>query len=175
MSLFFEVESAINRIWGTRRERAWWRRLSFTMGLYFLIPFGLAVYAVIRSMDMFRPLLQLNPFLWDASLAFLILLALNKWTPALKIRWKVAAVAAIVSTIGLAVLQGSFTWATKSVFNYSKMYGSIAALPLLCLWILLAWQIILFGTAFAATLESPMAVSLRRRRGVIRGNDSNSN
>lgn len=173
MSLFLDVENAINRIWGTRRERKWWRRLSLIMGFYFLVPFGLAVYAVVRSLAALQPVVRWNPMLWDTMLAFCILLALNRWAPARKIPWKVALVGAGVSTVGLAILQGSFTWLTKTAFNYSKMYGSVAALPLLCLWILLAWQIILFGVAFSATLESPIQVSLRRRRGSNRGTEPN--
>ncbi|MBX2987336.1 MAG: YihY/virulence factor BrkB family protein [Bdellovibrionaceae bacterium] len=150
--IFWGVEDAVNRIWGTRRERRWWRRLFLILGFYLLVPVGMALYAALRSIDNLKPLFAWSPLFWDGAFAFIALLLINRMLPATHVRWRMALLGSLMSTAGLLVLMSSFTWLTKSVFNYSKMYGSVAALPILCLWILTAWQIILTGVAFAAGL-----------------------
>lgn len=153
LGLFLNMEAAVNRIWGTTRERRWWKRFLLCLGFYLLIPFGLSLYAGLRSLEDFKPLFRWNPLFWDAILGLAALMFVNKLMPATKVPWRNAFVGSFFSTAGLAVLKVSFTWLTISVFNYSKVYGSLAALPLLCLWILVAWNIVLTGVAFCASLQ----------------------
>lgn len=160
LKLFWDMELAVNRIWLTKPQRSWYKRGLMILGFYFLLPISLAVYAGLRSADFLKPLFALNPRVWDVTFIFLAFLMINRWLPAVRVRWSTACAGALTSLIGFLVLQGSFTWVTKKVFNYSKVYGSLAALPLLCLWILLTWQILLAGIALGAGLQNP---AVRRR------------
>jgi membrane protein len=42
---------------------------------------------------------------------------------------------------------------TSRVLTYSKIYGSLGAIPLLLLWIYIAWIVVLGGAAFTAALQ----------------------
>ena len=42
---------------------------------------------------------------------------------------------------------------TRHALSYSKIYGSLSALPLLLLWIYIIWIIILTGAAFTAAIQ----------------------
>lgn len=155
LKLFLDMELAVNRIWLTKPERSWFKRGLVILGFYFLVPIGLALYAGLRSADILRPIFAWNTRVLDVCFVLFLFLMMNRWLPAVKVRWSVALIGALTSLMGFLVLQSSFTWVTKTVFNYSKVYGSLAALPLLCLWILLTWQILLAGIALAAGLQNP--------------------
>lgn len=152
LGIFLNMEDAVNRIWGTRRERKLWKRMVLIFGFYALVPLGFAVYAGFRSYKQMKFIFAWNPFLWDALMIFMALLFVNRILPAARVPWKTATLGAALSATGLSLLQFSFSWMTKSVFLYSKLYGSLAALPIFCLWILFAWQIILLGVSFSASL-----------------------
>lgn len=153
LKLFIDLELAVNRLWMTPQKRRWWDRWFVVLGIYFLIPFGLAVYAGLRSVGILQPVISWNPSFWDAAVTFSALFLMNRWLPHTKVQWFYAALGAALSTVGLAILGSSFKWLTKKVFIYSKIYGSLAAIPLLCLFILITWQIILVGVAFTADLH----------------------
>ncbi|HRO67868.1 MAG TPA: YihY/virulence factor BrkB family protein [Pseudobdellovibrionaceae bacterium] len=150
--IFLNMEDAVNRIWGTRRERRFWKRLVLIFGFYALIPLGFSVYAGFRSFKQMKSIFAWSPLFWDTLIIFIALLFVNRLLPATRVSWRTATIGAGVSTVGLALLQVSFSWMTKSVFHYSALYGSLAALPIFCLWILMAWQFILLGVSFAASL-----------------------
>lgn len=160
LRIFYSLELAINRIWLSKERRPFLNRLGIVLGFYFLIPFGLAVWVGLRSADQLKPIFLWNPVLWDILLMFGLLFLINRWMPSQKVRGWAATAGALLSAVGLVALGQSFKFITKQIFNYSKIYGSLAALPILCLGILLTWQVILFGVAFAASLQNPTA---RRR------------
>lgn len=160
LRIFYSLELAVNRIWLSKQRRPFLSRFGTILGFYFLIPFGLAIWMGLRSADQLKPIFSLNPIPWDVGLMFGLLFMINRWMPSQKVKGWAAASGALLSAAGLIVLGQSFKFMTKQVFNYSKIYGSLAALPILCLGILLTWQIILFGVAFAASLQNPTA---RRR------------
>lgn len=162
MRLFLNLEAAVNRIWLTREERTWWRRILLVSGFYLAIPIGLSIYAGLRSAEFFRPIFALTPALWDIGVMFVLLLLFNRWFPVPHVRWRTAFAGAVASACGLFVLAETFAWFTRKVFNYSKVYGSLAALPLLCLLFLMTWQIILTGVALASALQDPVG---RKRLG----------
>lgn len=161
LKLMMDIDRAMNHIWGSQDIRPYWMRFVRSVIFYFTIPIGLAAYVGVRSAATVVPLIKFNPSLADTLLIFIALALLNKWVPARKIRWGYVLIAAGASTLGLAFVDNVFVWLTKQVFQYSKLYGSLAALPLLCLGILMIWQIILFGTAIAASLAGP-SISPRR-------------
>lgn len=153
LRLFHYVELAFNRIWGLHGERPWWKRWPLLMSFFVLLPLAFAVLAGLRSANYLQPFFSAGSG-WEGVVVSLVaLVAVNKGLPAIKVRWSTALIAAVISTAGLVILTGSLTWLTKKVFNYSKIYGSVAAVPLLCLLALMFWQIVLFGVAIAAALQ----------------------
>ena len=153
LKILMDTDRAINKIWNMHGERPLWKRIVGSLVFYITIPLGLAVYVGLRSATALLPLITFDPRWLDHLLMFAGLVMMNRLIPAKTIPWGYVLVSAVTSLAGLMALDTVFTYLTKKAFNYSRLYGSLAALPLFCLWILMVWQIILFGTAVSASLR----------------------
>ena len=153
LKILMDADRAINRIWNMHGTRPLWKRLMGSVIFYITIPLGLAIYVGLRSAASILPLISFEPLWLDRGLIFIGLLMMNRLIPAKKIEWGYVLISSLISLTGLMFLDQTFSWLTKKAFNYSKLYGSLAALPLFCLWILLIWQILLFGVAVSASLR----------------------
>jgi membrane protein len=49
--------------------------------------------------------------------------------------------------------QAAFKLYTAHVVGYGRIYGSLAAVPILLLWIYIVWIVVLSGAAFTAALQ----------------------
>lgn len=154
MRLMYDMEVGIHRIWNEKNRRPLYKRLFFYWLLMMTIPFALAFYVSLRSLrsievigPLFHPILSSNTFF------FISILLIFKYVPTVKVRWLSALIAACLTGVALVINQRIFAWATVSLFTYSKIYGSFAAIPFLLLWILIVWHILLGGVALTASLQ----------------------
>lgn len=154
LKLIQDMERGINRVWNVQEKRPFHRRVGLSLFLFFLFPLTLAVYIGFRSVGLFNPIIK-NGVHGVTDFAMLLggLFIIYKLVPSLKVKTKPALVSALLAAVSLVILKNSFAWAATKVFSYSKIYGGMAAVPLLCLWILGAWYIILAGVAFSASTQ----------------------
>lgn len=156
LNLFWNVEQGIQRIWGMRARRTWWLRLIVYWAILFLGPLLLAVTLGIAS-AMDTATLSYVP---KGSLAFVVtfvgLMALYKVVPARQVRVRAAFWSALVAAAGISAAQGVYFVITKRILAYSKVYGSLASVPIFLLWILVLWWIVLFGVALCKALHDWM-------------------
>ncbi|MFN9066467.1 MAG: YhjD/YihY/BrkB family envelope integrity protein, partial [Bdellovibrionales bacterium] len=89
----------------------------------------------------------------DSSLLILGLFTIYKWIPVAKVKTSKALIGALLAGIGLIVLKNTFAYLMKTFFVINKIYGSMAAIPLFLLHILIFWYIVLIGAAFVASLH----------------------
>jgi membrane protein len=152
--LLHDMEFGINRVWNVKIQRAFHRRVALNILLLMLIPLSLAIYVSFRSLSLVKPVVRSNygQFL-DFIILFVGIYFLYKQVPNLKVRNRPALLSACLASISILILKVSYTWLTGIAFSYSKVYGSLAALPLLCLWILGLWYILLAGVAFCASTQ----------------------
>ena len=154
LKLIQDMERGINRVWNVEARRPFHRRVVLSLSLFFLFPITLAVYVSFRSASFLDPVIKSGVHsLTDFSMLLGGLFILYKIVPFMKVRTRPALISALFAAVALVALKSSFAWAATKVFSYSKIYGSIAAVPLLCLWILSAWYIILAGVAFCASAQ----------------------
>ena len=152
--LIDDMERGINRVWNVQERRPFHRRVALSLFLFFLFPLSLAVYVGFRSVGLFNPIIKTGVHsITDFAMLLGGLFIVYKMIPFLKVKTKPALVSAIMAAVALVVLKNTFAWAATKVFTYSKIYGSMAAVPLLCLWILGAWYIILAGVALSASTQ----------------------
>ena len=64
-----------------------------------------------------------------------------------------AAIAGLVIAVVFNLAQNGFKIYTAHMLSYSKIYGSLGAVPLLLLWIYIVWIVILSGAALTAALQ----------------------
>ncbi len=155
MLLMKDIERAFHRVWNISNKRPLYKRIFVYWFLLMLIPFLLAGSVALSSIKQLHTASSLAPSqFWPAFILFFVLFCLYKLVPNLKVKNLPAAIGAAAGTFGLILLFKFFKILTTEVFNYSKVYGSVAALPALLIWILITWYIILLGASVTASFHS---------------------
>jgi membrane protein len=151
--LFHDVDTAVQRVWKVQSRRSLIKRLIVYWLLMFLGPLVLAVaLGIIGSKDL--GLIKVVPKdLIATVVTFVAFLSINKLVPAVKVSWRSAFVGSLLTTIVMALAQEFYGAAMKHLFKFGKMYGSLASIPLLLIWIHVCWWIALAGVALTAALE----------------------
>ncbi len=160
--LLRDMEYGINRMWNPQPSRPHFKRLGILTFLMLMIPILLAVYAGVRSVDMLKPFLKSKRDILDGLVVISALYLMYKILPEGKVQPKKAFMGALLSGMGLIFLQKTFAYFTKSFIGISKIYGSLAMIPLFLIFILVLWYIILLGAAFVAYLHKREAVAKAR-------------
>lgn len=76
-----------------------------------------------------------------------------KYTPNRKIKWLSVFPGAIFSTLGWVLSSLLFSFYVNNFSNYSRLYGSIAALFILLTWLFISSNIVLLGGEINATIS----------------------
>lgn len=153
--LIYDMEHGIHRVWHIKTKRSLFQRLFAYWLLLLIFPFLLAIYVAFINFKTVEPIILLFPSEFRVvSILFLFLFLTYKFVPNTKVKWVPALISAAVATGLLSILQMFFKTLSREIFNYSKVYGSIAAIPAFLIWILFVWQIILFGVALNASLQN---------------------
>lgn len=157
--LLVEIEQAMNGIWRTGGRHGWGVRLLGFWAILtgfpliaaisiwgFIAAAGSAGEAVRGSVG------QVMPFAVGWVVCFAIYVAFPARTVA-KIPAMIGAGAAALALYGAKVIFAAYL-ATKPM-QYA-IYGALAALPLLQIWLFVCWVVILLGAALAAEIEDHM-------------------
>ncbi|MBI4924568.1 MAG: YihY family inner membrane protein [Bdellovibrio sp.] len=153
MSMLSSAEKAINRVWKTTIQRTWFQRISTYWFFITLGPLALSIaLGAMTSNELKLTRLIPNGFLFF-TLNTIILFCIYKWVPHRKVNtWSALITSAIISGI-FNIAQLCYSIYTKNVVSYSKIYGSLGAIPILLLWIYILWLILLTGAAITASLQ----------------------
>lgn len=154
MSMLASVEKSINRIWKTPMTRSLFHRIS---GYWFFITLGPIALSVAigfaTSLD-----LPLSRFLPSGVPFTFILLGIfygvYRYVPHCKVSWKAAFIAALGTSVVWMITKMGYSVYVRNVVSYDKIYGSLGAIPILLLWIYVAWLVVLTGAAFSCSLQS---------------------
>lgn len=162
LMLIKSIDETLNTIWHNTRSRPMW----FSFLLYFLIlMFGpllagasIAISTYVMSLAIFNGsgalslgqyLLELMPFF----LIWLLFTLVYKFIPVTRVRFKHAAIGALLAAIFFTLGKQGFIWYITTFPSYQAIYGALAVLPIMLLWIQLSWQVVLLGGQFAAILK----------------------
>lgn len=152
--LLHDMEVAIHRVWNVRNSRPFYKRLIYQWALILVIPFMLAVYVGFTSLEQFQFVHRVLPATVSNTLVLVgSLYLIYKLVPNLKVSARAAFISSGLTSIALYGVHKGFVLLTVKFFAYNKIYGSFAALPLLLLWILTMWYVILGGVALCASLQ----------------------
>ncbi len=88
--------------------------------------------------------------------------ALYRYVPNTRVRWSHALVGGLFVAIGLELAKKLLSWYLSTVPTYSVVYGTFASVPILLVWIYLAWVIVLLGAVVTAYLPSLLSGIARR-------------
>ena len=168
LSMLVEIEKAFNQIYNAPEGRSWARRVTqywtlITLGLLFLV---LSFTIQEKSLEFVKRgaslgflsnasqiILTIGQFVATAAISTVALLILYTSIPNTRVRF----VPALAGAMFAAVLWESSKWGFSEYLRfsagYSRLYGSIALIPLFLLWIYVTWMIVLFGLQIAHSLQ----------------------
>ncbi len=174
LALILTIDRTLNGIWRVRRKRRLAQRLlvywaAITLGPLVLgASITLTSYAVGLSRGLVGGSLGGIALLLDA-LQFLILAggaaAMYRYVPYTPVRWAHAWAGGLFASLAMELAKKLLVVYLAKVPTYSVVYGTFATVPILLVWIYLAWVIILLGAVIAAYLPSLMAGVVQRNLG----------
>jgi membrane protein len=153
MSLMLSIENSFNRIWKVVNTRSWFHRIASYWLFITLGPLALSVGLGIATSSHF-PLTQFLPS-WSGGFALVacLLTLVYKYVPNTQVRWKYALISGFWTTVIWNLTRLGYDLYVARIASYNRIYGSLAAIPILLFWIYLTWLAILAGAALTATFQ----------------------
>ncbi|MFT5880217.1 MAG: membrane protein [Moritella sp.] len=159
--LISTIDKQINQIWRCKIERhffmsfsVYWMILTFGP-LFIAISLGVSSYllslsflATVSVPSGGVTLLKLVP----ATLGVLGLFVMYVVIPHRRVPLRYALVGACVSAALFELIKRIFTWYLVKFPSYEVIYGALATIPILLVWIYLCWLIVLVGAEITVSL-----------------------
>jgi membrane protein len=170
------IENALNTIWGVKRERSWDRRVPDYLAVLIVAPLllgvALSLGTTLQSQALVGKLLEFPGFetlystgLKQAPLAFLWagFTFLYWFLPNTHVRVFSALIGGLVGAVLFTFAQQIYVGFNVGAQRYNTLFGGLAFLPLLLVWIYLSWVIVLLGAEFAFAHQNLGRVRRARR------------
>ena len=160
--LISAIDQNLNQIWRTRGQR----RLAITLAMYWMVltlgPLlagtSILVTSYVVSLRVLNQLqmpgmlaslmLGVLPFLLSLCSLLLLFVAV----PNCKVNWRHALAVAAFSALLLEGGKRVFAIYIAHFTAYKAIYGALAAIPILLVWIYVSWWIVLLGAELTASL-----------------------
>lgn len=160
--LISNIDKTLNLIWQTKSERP----AIFTFAIYWMVltlgPIlmgssvlvssylvGLANFAEEYTPGVTTLLLTIGTFLLSVGGFFIIYMVV----PNKQIKAKHAISGALLAAILFDLSKKGFAFYVASFPSYQLIYGALAVIPILFVWVYLSWIIVLLGAEFTHELE----------------------
>ncbi|MCQ2110360.1 MAG: YihY/virulence factor BrkB family protein [Bacteroidaceae bacterium] len=156
--LMIQVESAFNYVLKAQRSRSMWKRISVYMALAVSLPFVVMMF--LSTMLLFSQgnglVSLINIPFWDTIsgvvswllvyvFTVLALTVMYKFIPSCIVPFSKAFRAGAITGIMFILFQAIYV-ATQVFFNrLSGVFGAVAAIPFMMIWLNIAWFIVLIG------------------------------
>jgi len=164
---FKGVIKGINKAYNITENRSYFKRtaiafastiglaLTIFMALVILV-FGKVLSDYIISVVDFNELVSFIWIILRSGVMIIILIfafsAIYRFTPAKRLNWREVLPGAVVAALGWMILSFGFSFYINNFNNYSRFYGSLAAVFILMLWIFLISIIFIFGVEINSVL-----------------------
>ena len=160
--LLSSIDHTLNQIWHVRKNRG--LIVSYSIYLVVLItsPFllgtSLAATSYLVSLSvieegsalfLIKLLLSSLPFLGS----FLFFLLLYIIVPYTKVHFWSAVSGALIATLLFEISKSAFALYFINFPVYQVIYGALAVIPLLLIWVFISWVVVLVGAQIAASLD----------------------
>ncbi len=165
LNVFTQIEDSFNEIWRIKKSRSIFRKFTDFFSLFLLIPLLIALSSGISfyfnhlidylgNSYIVSPVLRVLIALLPYVITWFIFTLIYLIVPNTKVRFSKAAIAGLAIGITFMLFQTLYIWGQKWMTSYNAIYGSLAAIPLLLLFIQITWSIILFGAELSYAGQS---------------------
>jgi membrane protein len=173
LALILTIDRTLNSIWRVRTPRPFARRVqiywtALTLGPLLLgVSLSMTSYAVSASKGIAGGGAGVSLVLNTLQFALVAagMAAMYRYVPNTHVRWGHAWMGGVFVSTGMEVAKKVLTVYLVNVPTYSVVYGAFATVPILLIWIYVAWVIVLLGAALTAYLPSLLTGVPQRRLG----------
>lgn len=171
LTLIFTIDRTLNGIWRVPRPRPFAQRVlvywaALTLGPVLL---GVSLSATSYALSASRGVVDVLPgglgMLLDVVQFLLMawgMAAMYYYIPNTPVRWAHAWIGGLFVSAGFEIAKKLLAIYLSKLSTYALVYGAFATLPILLVWIYLAWVIVLLGAVLAASLPGlPSALPQR--------------
>lgn len=172
LMLISAIEKLINETWLVYEPRGIGQKVGIFCAVIVIGPI-LVLSAWVFSKDRLMPLMnsftQVSYFkyIFDILLPFVIdtvgFWCLYFLIPRCSVRVRSALVGAVVAATLFGFAKVGFIYYIDHFSSYDKVYGTLASIPVLLVWLYLVWSIILFGTECAYAAQNISKKSLQQK------------
>ncbi|MCC8144892.1 MAG: YihY/virulence factor BrkB family protein [Bacteroidales bacterium] len=159
-NLISTIENTFNMIWQVPKGRSYLRRITDYFSAFLLIPIflvcssGLSIFFAttfdtLSHYNVLAPIYEVLIAIVPLLITIIAFTVLYMFMPNTKVQFKHALYAGIFAAIGFQVFQYLYINGQIWVSKYNAIYGSLALIPLLLLWMQLSWVICLVGAEIA--------------------------
>ena len=156
ISLTGNIEQSMNMIWGVRKQRSYFRKITDYFSMFLLLPIILILISgwsifMTQVYQGLEGLLFLSTFMSFAIKATpyllmgLIFTGMYIFFPNTKVQFRHAIVPGMLMGILFQAFFYFYINVQVKISAYNAIYGSFAAIPLILFFINIAWCIVLFG------------------------------
>lgn len=153
--LLSDADRAINRIWKIQVQRPFYKRMLLYWFLFLSAPVLLAMYAGFYSAGSMMQLpFKINQsvfytliLFWGLSIFYIVI-------PDTKVSSNKALFSAFLTSLSITLFQQVLSLSVVKFFKQNKIYGSLATVPVVLLWILFSWYVILIGAYLCYRLQN---------------------
>jgi membrane protein len=171
LALILTIDRTLNGIWRVRSPRSLAQRVliywaALTLGPLLLgLSLSMTSYVVSASRGFVGVMPGGVRLLLDTLEFFLVaagMAAMYHYVPNTQVKWSHAWAGGLFASVGMEVAKKLLTLYLGMMPTYSAVYGAFATVPILLVWIYVAWVIVLLGAVIAAYLPSLLAGVARR-------------
>ena len=164
---FRAVIKGINKAYNIKEKRSYIRRsiISYISTIILALTIIATLILLVFGNVIGTHIISLLPFyefwlkLWNIMRYAVIIVvlifvfaAIYKYTPSKRLKWRQVLPGAIISTFGWLILSSGFSFYINNFSNYSRFYGSLAAVFILMIWLFLSSMVFMFGVELNSVL-----------------------
>jgi membrane protein len=173
LALILTIDRTLNGIWRVRQPRPFGQRVLVYWAAVSLGPLLLGVsltttsYVISASKGVVGAMPGGVQLLLDMLQFFLMaggMAAMYHYVPNTQVKWGHAWTGGLFVAAGFELAKKLLTLYLSKVPTYSVVYGAFATVPILLVWIYVAWVIVLLGAVITAYLPSLLTGLERRAR-----------
>lgn len=174
IALMVTIERTLGQIWRAEQQRPLQQRLILYWSAITLGPLLLGASVAITSYvtTASRGVVDVLPggtrWLLDSFEFMLLVLCVSGlyfYVPYARVQWRHALTAGLMAGLGIELGKKVLASYLVEMPTYSAIYGAFAAVPILLVWIYVAWLVVLLGAVVAASLPELGRKHLRRPAG----------
>lgn len=154
-AVFEALGRVINKAWEINKPRPFFRRkarillMSFGTGVLFLLSMAATAFSSIIpkiNLPILNTFTAFFAWLLGFTILFIVIILLLKFLPNAKTSWRDIWPGAVFTTVVFEIARTIFTYYLGHFSRYNVIYGSLAAVIILLLWIYFSAIIFIIGT-----------------------------